>query len=440
MTLLFQADHFDKTNDYSYFDKEIENHRKEFIRKTVENLIIDKTKSESKSIALPNVHSQSEQFFEGVDEKHADIHAINYTIVNIFSSQRNNFYNEKLKEEKRRTILQMFQNYGLMTDLQKFTKRTWFGTKLYDVAARNLIGILPSNTYGKQDDKIFVIGAHYDTVYRNPGVDDNGSGSAGVMEAARILSKYKEKINATIYFVLFDMEETVYYYCIIIIVLLLFAMIYYNLTSLQGCDGSKAFVKEYIIPKVIDKTNATYVGAFLIDMMLLFDPRENVQTLPEDIELLCPDSYKWLENNTFRGDFMSIWGRDADLFLYEALAETWKGPFSSHFKLHLIHSPLATNFNDLEPLHMYTTFFRSDHASFWSSAKYHKHIATLPTVLISDLGPWRGYQRKCYHKPCDNTIQLTEVNLNFMAHAIDSIVKAIFKLIGDEQKLKAYDN
>lgn len=76
----------------------------------------------------------------------------------------------------------------------------------------NIVGIYPGtyrNTTKKHLDSILVIGAHYDTVPKSPGVDDNGSGSVAVLELARLLHKHQCKLNMTIIFVLFDMEEDV---------------------------------------------------------------------------------------------------------------------------------------------------------------------------------------------------------------------------------------
>jgi hypothetical protein len=56
-----------------------------------------------------------------------------------------------------------------------------------------------------EPDVIYVCGAHYDSVNQSPGADDNGSGVAGVMEAARVLSPYD--FEATIIFIAFDREE-----------------------------------------------------------------------------------------------------------------------------------------------------------------------------------------------------------------------------------------
>lgn len=65
----------------------------------------------------------------------------------------------------------------------------------------NIIGILPGT---KRKSQQYLISAHYDSA-ENPGADDDASGVAGVLEAARVLSKYK--FENTIVFAAFDYEE-----------------------------------------------------------------------------------------------------------------------------------------------------------------------------------------------------------------------------------------
>ncbi|UCD13323.1 MAG: M28 family peptidase, partial [Thermoplasmatales archaeon] len=54
-------------------------------------------------------------------------------------------------------------------------------------------------------DEIYIICAHYDTVSGSPGADDDGSGTAAVLVAADIFSKYA--VNHTVRFVAFSGEE-----------------------------------------------------------------------------------------------------------------------------------------------------------------------------------------------------------------------------------------
>ena len=67
----------------------------------------------------------------------------------------------------------------------------------------NVIGELPGT---KTPDNIYIIGAHFDHIAGDrPGGDDNASGTAGVLEAARVLSRYR--FASTIRFIGFNAEE-----------------------------------------------------------------------------------------------------------------------------------------------------------------------------------------------------------------------------------------
>jgi len=77
---------------------------------------------------------------------------------------------------------------------------------------KNVIATIKGDTY---PDNVIIIGGHYDSynqtdsyLYNNsPGADDNGSGTAGVLEIARAISKSGYKPQSTIKFVLFGAEE-----------------------------------------------------------------------------------------------------------------------------------------------------------------------------------------------------------------------------------------
>ncbi|HMQ10108.1 MAG TPA: M20/M25/M40 family metallo-hydrolase [Oligoflexia bacterium] len=73
----------------------------------------------------------------------------------------------------------------------------------------NIIAVYPGMTH---PDEIIVVGGHYDSILSGfggdtfaPGADDNASGTAGVLEAARILSQYD--FEKTIIFAAFASEE-----------------------------------------------------------------------------------------------------------------------------------------------------------------------------------------------------------------------------------------
>lgn len=93
----------------------------------------------------------------------------------------------------RENIYTLFSSYGLDTTIQS--------GMISGYQYNNVVGVHLGTT---NPDEIYVIGAHYDSV-GNPGADDNASGVAGVLEAARVLSQYSSA--ATIVFIAFDREE-----------------------------------------------------------------------------------------------------------------------------------------------------------------------------------------------------------------------------------------
>ncbi len=110
-----------------------------------------------------------------------------YTIV---SRNKSNPSNDKAADY----IKQKLSSYGLTTFDQ------WFSA-----TGRNVYGVKTGTQY---PNKKYMICAHYDdmpTGTTAPGADDNGSGTAAVIEAARIFSQYSSKY--TIIFALWDEEE-----------------------------------------------------------------------------------------------------------------------------------------------------------------------------------------------------------------------------------------
>ena len=87
-------------------------------------------------------------------------------------------------------------------------RRAGYTTRFDNVTAGNgqvlpnVIADLPGTGCS---DRVFVIGAHYDTVNATPGADDNASGVAGMLEMARVLRS--RPLPMTVRFVGFPFEE-----------------------------------------------------------------------------------------------------------------------------------------------------------------------------------------------------------------------------------------
>ena len=93
----------------------------------------------------------------------------------------------------RDNIYTYFDSFGLSTSYHPFQ----YNSNTYN----NVVGVRQGTV---RPDDIYIIGSHYDST-GTPGADDNGSGTAGVMEAARVLSQYD--FEATLIFIAFDREE-----------------------------------------------------------------------------------------------------------------------------------------------------------------------------------------------------------------------------------------
>jgi hypothetical protein len=95
----------------------------------------------------------------------------------------------------RTNIYNALADLGLTPTLEPFN---YYGYTFY-----NVVATLPGTVH---PDQVYLLGAHYDSV-DNPGADDDASGVASVITAARALAPYA--FESTVQFVLFDLEEKV---------------------------------------------------------------------------------------------------------------------------------------------------------------------------------------------------------------------------------------
>jgi len=75
----------------------------------------------------------------------------------------------------------------------------------FEYSDRRFRNLAVERTGSGDTDEIVVVGAHYDSVEGAPGADDNASGTAGVLELARVFAT--ERPFRTVRFVLFTNEE-----------------------------------------------------------------------------------------------------------------------------------------------------------------------------------------------------------------------------------------
>lgn len=168
-------------------------------------------------------------------------------------------------------IYNKFSSYGLDVEYDPFihtvTKKSDDQTIQENYKMKNVVATLPGK--GLHKDMTYIICSHYDSTaglsaewlwkwkeLPAPGADDNASGTAVVLEAARILSQYE--FDFTIKFITFSGEEL-------------------------GMFGSKHYANNALI------LNYKIAGVLNLDM-LGYDPNEL------DIDITANEDSEWLAN------------------------------------------------------------------------------------------------------------------------------------------------
>lgn len=103
----------------------------------------------------------------------------------------------------RDNIYNYFEDLGFTASLDVIPEivDVFNNTYDFDPPLVNVVGVKPGAVH---PEDVYLVGAHYDSVH-NPGADDNASGTAAVMEIARVLSTHT--FESTVVFVAFDGEE-----------------------------------------------------------------------------------------------------------------------------------------------------------------------------------------------------------------------------------------
>jgi parallel beta-helix repeat protein len=125
----------------------------------------------------------------------------------------------------RDNIETIFEDFGLATVLEPFT---YSSQTYYNVVGEKTGAVNPNDVY--------IVGAHYDSVSSSgvaPGADDNASGTAAVMELARVLAPFQ--FESTIRFIAFDREE-------------------------QGLKGSAAYATAHSGDNILGMVNLDMIG------------------------------------------------------------------------------------------------------------------------------------------------------------------------------------
>jgi len=138
-----------------------------------------------------------------------------------------------------------------------------------DAISKNIIATMKSKK--QTDGKNIVVGAHYDGV-NTPAANDNASGIATVMEAARVISK--QKLDCDIKFIAFGAEEI-------------------------GLVGSNYYVSSLTseeISNTIAMLNLDMVGVG--DTLTVHTMNKNLKSLPADLAVSCMNKFNYKSART----------------------------------------------------------------------------------------------------------------------------------------------
>ncbi|XP_066943165.1 uncharacterized protein [Macrobrachium rosenbergii] len=344
------------------------------------------------------------QFYSPASPLHVAPEHLKHMMATSFTLPRNHDSSGIHKLSVALYLTKKFDSFGLMVVDHVFSAVEYFFWFDQDLQGVNVIGVLAGSNWGTPRDKPIIIGAHFDTVPDTPGLDDNGSGLAALVEAARVLTSSGCSFAHSIFFVAFDLEEV-------------------------GTQGSLMFVKDYLVRSIIKEFGIEEVtGAFILDCISNWDPNPNSQDFPDPWAAYLPGVNESMARHNYTGDFTAVLYRTGvDTHLAKALNRYYRGLGHNKYRLELMGlEELGSSVPNISVLREHFDFIRSDHVRFWylNDTSYEKSI---PAVLVTDMGPYRGYMRECYHKFCDS-LQEGLQDMGMVTKVTQAVVWAVAEL------------
>ncbi len=231
----------------------------------------------------------------------------------------------------------------------------------------NVIGV---RTGTKLPAERVVVSAHYDSVANCDGADDNGSGLAGTLEVARVLSQQPH--DRTLVVACWDEEE-------------------------RGLIGSSAYVAR------AKAAGDSIVLALVFEMIGYRDTAPMSQRSDRQLEAVFPEAGDQIKANEYRGDFALVVN---DETATAAVADM--RAVAADVDLPIVNlSLLAPLKIALVPLR------RSDHAPFWD--------ADYPAVFITDTADYRNPHYHCLNGTSD---ALADIDWEFAIANVKVVVGA----------------
>jgi hypothetical protein len=255
-----------------------------------------------------------------------------------------------------------FEAYGFETELQSYATGV------------NVVGRLVGTETPEQE---IVLAAHYDHIPECAGADDNATGTAGVLEAARILSQ--RSYPRTLVVACWDEEEL-------------------------GLIGSAAYAN------AAAQAGEQILFNYNFEMIGYYDESANAQTVPDGLDLLFPNEYEQLGEWNFSGDWIAM--------IVDSLGTEHTDGMAFHadaigLKYLALEVPSEIKNNDL-----ISDLRRSDHAAFWA--------VDYSATMITDTS---NFRYSAYH--CQTGDDLVEnLNVDFAAQVVAATIGGAAESLG----------
>lgn len=267
-----------------------------------------------------------------------------------------------------------WENYNSLEEKAKYVEDTLCSFNLsvenqeVPFHGRTYRNIVATHEGVLKDNNLILLGAHYDAACGSPGADDNASGVAVLLEAAKIISKLT--LNKTVQFSAFTLEEP-------------------QPQTIHFLIGSDLFAKES------KRLKRRYEAVIILESVGYTDNEEGSQVTPLFVRIPVPKKGNFLgviANRKSEGimkDFCSI----SNQYVPELSVVPYKVPFNGRI--------------------IPETRF-SDHASFWDQG--------YPALMLTDTAMFRNPH---YHTSHD---RYETLDFDFMLNVTKAVVSVILRL------------
>jgi hypothetical protein len=265
-----------------------------------------------------------------------------------------NYRNLKALNEAADYILDVFKNSGA----EDFYEQEYF---IEGVRYRNIIA-----RFGPLSGPVIVVGAHYDVYGPFPGADDNASGTAGLLELARLLGQLKPQLKYPVELVAYTLEEPPFF--------------------------STQYMGSFIHAKSLQDERAKVKMMISLEMIGYFSDKKGSQDFPMGfLKLFYPS----------RGNIIVVVGDFKNFRPVRKVRRKMRA--GSDIKVRTINAPRWIEGIDF-----------SDHRNYW-------HFG-YDAVMVTNTA---FYRNKNYHQPTD-----TKETLNYskMAEVLRGVYNVIVKM------------